>query len=233
MNSCHSDFQKPKHKKKYKLIKRVPFDQIKHPTNCINSSISLCKNIFEQPEEEGDFLKKSKIDEGFGRFLKRLHRKKKSEDKEGINSRISNVHLQKEFQSAPHKRSHEKNKTVNFSFHYKNSMHTPKKEEEFYQKHREYTSKKLISIRSKPELISEKYLKSPNNKKKKLPTKHEQWVKTQNSLYQSKIGLISENFYEKPLVERYGSRYFQYILRNRYKDDIPPPPFIHRIEEDE
>ena len=29
--------------------------------------------------------------------------------------------------------------------------------------------------------------------------------------------------------ERYGDRYFEYMLRNRHEDDLPPPAYIYQI----
>lgn len=37
-------------------------------------------------------------------------------------------------------------------------------------------------------------------------------------------------YYKKPLVEKYGDRYFEFLLRNRYEEDFPPPVYIHQIK---
>lgn len=39
------------------------------------------------------------------------------------------------------------------------------------------------------------------------------------SQYFEKVGVQGELEYEEPLEKRYGDRYFEYILRDRYKDD--------------
>lgn len=37
--------------------------------------------------------------------------------------------------------------------------------------------------------------------------------------YFRKLGLLGEVEFQQPLVKRYGDRYFEYMLRDRYKDD--------------
>lgn len=43
------------------------------------------------------------------------------------------------------------------------------------------------------------------------------------------MSVLNEVYYKKPLVEKYGEKYFEYFLRNRYEDDFPPPVYIHQI----
>jgi hypothetical protein len=47
--------------------------------------------------------------------------------------------------------------------------------------------------------------------------------------YQDKMALLNEINYQRPLVEIYGDRYFEYILRNRYEEDLKPPPYIYNL----
>jgi len=37
--------------------------------------------------------------------------------------------------------------------------------------------------------------------------------------YFRKLGMLGEVEFQQPLIKRYGDRYFEYILRDRYKDD--------------
>ena len=43
------------------------------------------------------------------------------------------------------------------------------------------------------------------------------------------MAFLNEMYYKRPLNERYGDRYFEYMLRNRHEDDLPPPPYIYQI----
>ena len=44
------------------------------------------------------------------------------------------------------------------------------------------------------------------------------------------MALLSEVYYNRPLVERYGDRYFEYMLRNRYEEDLPLTNYVYRID---
>jgi hypothetical protein len=44
----------------------------------------------------------------------------------------------------------------------------------------------------------------------------DEWAAQQRKSYQDKMALLNEINFNRPLVERYGDRYFEYILRNRF-----------------
>jgi hypothetical protein len=66
-----------------------------------------------------------------------------------------------------------------------------------------------------------KYSKSAN---------YDRWVEKQTDSYQTKMGILNEIYYNKPLVQLYGDRYFEFILRNRFQDEPVAPPYIHFIK---
>lgn len=43
------------------------------------------------------------------------------------------------------------------------------------------------------------------------------------------MALLNEINFNRPLVERYGDRYFEYLLRNRFEEDFQPPVFVYQI----
>ena len=49
--------------------------------------------------------------------------------------------------------------------------------------------------------------------------------------YQDKMAILNQINYKKPLVEKCGDRYFQYILRNRYEEDLKVPHYIYQIKD--
>ena len=57
------------------------------------------------------------------------------------------------------------------------------------------------------------------------------WAKKQALNFNNKMAFLNEIYYKKPIDERYGDRYFEYSLRNRYEEDIPPPPYIYQIDQ--
>jgi hypothetical protein len=57
----------------------------------------------------------------------------------------------------------------------------------------------------------------------------EEWAAEQRKEYQDKAALLNEINYNRPLVEVYGDRYFEYILRNRFEEDLKPPAYIYQI----
>lgn len=56
-------------------------------------------------------------------------------------------------------------------------------------------------------------------------------VEKQCKEYHDKAALLNEINYNKPLVERYGDHYFEYILRNRYEEDFKPQPYVYLLSE--
>lgn len=46
--------------------------------------------------------------------------------------------------------------------------------------------------------------------------RQDEWAASQRKEYHDKSALLNEINYNKPLVEIYGDRYFEYILRNRF-----------------
>ena len=56
------------------------------------------------------------------------------------------------------------------------------------------------------------------------------WAKKQALNFNNKMAYLNEIYYKKPTEERYGDRYFEYSLRNRFEEDIPPPPYIYQID---
>lgn len=61
---------------------------------------------------------------------------------------------------------------------------------------------------------------------------HNNWVVKQTENFENKMSVLNEIYYKKPLVEKYGDRYFEYFLRDRFEDDFPPPIYIHQIKSD-
>ena len=61
--------------------------------------------------------------------------------------------------------------------------------------------------------------------------KNEAWTKSQGKNYHNKMGFITEIWFRKPLNEVYGDRFFQFNLRNRYKDECPLSPYLYQIDE--
>lgn len=57
----------------------------------------------------------------------------------------------------------------------------------------------------------------------------DEWAAEQRKEYQDKAALLNEINYNRPLVEIYGERYFEYILRNRFEEDLKPPAYIYQI----
>ena len=74
-------------------------------------------------------------------------------------------------------------------------------------------------------------MKSENKTRPKTGkvSNHAEWASAQSREYHDKAALLNEINYNKPLVERYGDKYFEYILRNRFEDDLKPPPYIYLL----
>lgn len=56
------------------------------------------------------------------------------------------------------------------------------------------------------------------------------WARHQIIQYQNKMAFINEVEHKKPLIQKYGDRYFEYLLRNRYEDECPPPSYNYQLD---
>jgi hypothetical protein len=44
------------------------------------------------------------------------------------------------------------------------------------------------------------------------------------------MGILNELYYNKPLIQLYGDRYFEFILRNRFQDEPVAPAYVRLIK---
>jgi hypothetical protein len=103
---------------------------------------------------------------------------------------------------------------------------------EAYVEHSSYDpSCSLSKLRST--MIGKSTTKSENKTRPKTSNtfKNNGWATAQAKEYHDKAALLNEINYTKPLVEKYGDHYFEFILRNRFEDDLKPPPYIYLVSD--
>ena len=100
-----------------------------------------------------------------------------------------------------------------------------------FKSHASYDASFSSSKIKKNTLANKSTLKSQNMTRPKTGkvNHHKEWASAQSREYHDKSALLNEINYNKPLVERYGDHYFQYLVRNRFEDDLKPPPYIYLL----